>query len=55
MKILKKIQCKKCQVTVEENGSCACGNILLANGTVIIKEGVFGIDCVDVSAKLLNE
>lgn len=55
MKITKKIQCKKCQVVVTENGSCACGNLTLANENVFIKEGVMGLDAIDVSAKLLNE
>lgn len=55
MKIDKKVKCVKCQFTIVENGTCECGNLVLSNGAVILKEGVMGIEAVDVSAKLLNE
>lgn len=55
MVIKKKVQCKKCGVVIEENGTCACGNLTVANGCVILKEGVMGIDAVDISPQLLNE
>jgi len=55
MKIVKKVKCNKCGSVVEDNGTCACGNLTIAEGTIILKEGKVGIDCVDVSAKLLNE
>lgn len=55
MKINKKVRCVKCASIVEENGTCSCGNLILANGTVILKEGKIGIDCVDMTPVLLNE
>jgi len=55
MKINKKIKCVKCGSIIEENGTCSCGNLILTNGNIVLKEGKVGIDCVDVSPVLLNE
>jgi hypothetical protein len=55
MKITKKFKCNKCKTVVEENGQCSCGNLVVNKGVAILKEGVVGIDCTDVSQQLLNE
>jgi len=55
MNIKKKVKCVKCDSVVEENGKCECGNLVLEKGTIILKEGKIGIDCIDVSPQLLNE
>lgn len=55
MKINKKVKCNKCSVIIEENGTCACGNLVVNNGSVILKEGTMGIDATDISPVLLNE
>ncbi|MEM4261040.1 MAG: hypothetical protein QXG00_07400 [Candidatus Woesearchaeota archaeon] len=55
MKINRKYQCKKCLVIVEENGTCACGNMTVKEGSVFLKEGTLGFDAVDLSPQLLNE
>jgi hypothetical protein len=55
MKIEKKVKCNKCTIVITENGTCTCGNLILTNGVTVLKEGIMGIDAIDVSAKLLNE
>lgn len=55
MKIIKKFQCKKCNIIIEENGVCECGNLVVKDGKAYIKEGILGLDVIDLSQQLLNE
>ena len=55
MKIIKKIKCNKCEMVIEDNGTCTCGNLTLVKGAIVLKEGTVGIDCEDISPQLLNE
>jgi hypothetical protein len=53
MELKKKIECIHCGSIVEENGTCSCGKVKVADNIVV--EGKQGIDYKDKSAKLLNE
>lgn len=50
MKIVKKVQCLKCQAVIEgENAKCTCGSVSINENTIV------GVDYKDLTPKLLTE